>query len=78
MHEQFRIGLPKMHGRNRIGLPEVHWRFCKDPPKWYMVLYGTTSNVPLNILPLDFHSLGILLTIVIMQEKQQNTLFEVN
>ena len=34
--------------------------------------------VPLNLLLLDFHSWGILLTIAIMQEKQQNNLFEKN
>ena len=75
--QEFRIVPSNTHGRFRIGLPEVHGRFCMDPPKWYMVLYGPTSGFPLNLLPLDFHSRRILLTIAITQEKQQNTLFEI-
>ena len=77
MHGRLRISLLKMHGRFRIGLPEVHGRFRIDPPKWYMVLYGPTSGFPLNLLPLEFHSRGILLTIAIMHEKQRNNLFEI-
>ena len=34
-------------------------------------------DFPLNLLPLDFHSRGILLTIAIMQEKQQQNIFEI-
>ena len=71
MDGRFHIGLPKMHGQFRIGHPEVNGRFRMDPPKWYMVLYGPTSGFPLNLLPLDFHSQRILLTIAIMQGKQQ-------
>ena len=47
------------------------------PPKCYMFLYGPTSCFSLNLLSLDFHSRGILLTIAIMQEKQPNNLFEI-
>ena len=65
MHGRFRIGLPKMHGRFRIGLPKVHGRFRIVPPQ-----------VSLNLLPLEFHSRGILLTIAIMKEKQQKTYFK--
>ena len=66
MHGRFRIGLPKMHGRFRIGLPKVHGRFRIVPPQ------GS-----LNLLPLEFHSRGILLTMAIMKEKQQKNLFQI-
>ena len=42
----------------------------------YTVLYGPTSG-SLNLLPLEFYSRGILLTISIMKEEQQNNLFEI-
>ena len=74
--QEFFIVLPKLHGRFRIGLPEVHGRFRMDPPKWFMVVFGPTSGFPLNLLPLDFHSRGFLLTIAFMQEQQPNNLFE--
>ena len=41
------------------------------------VLFGLTSDFPLNLLPLDFHSWGILLPIAIMEDKQQNNLLEI-
>ena len=66
MHGRFGIGPPKMHGRFRIGLPKMHERFRIVPPQ-----------VSLNLLPLEFHSQGILWTISIMKEKQQKNLFEI-
>ena len=50
----------------RIGPPKMHRRFHIGPPQ-----------VSLNLLPQEFNSLGILLTIAIMKEKQQNNLFEI-
>ena len=41
------------------------------------VLCGLTSDFPLNLLPLDFHSWGILLPIAIMEYKKQNNLLEI-
>ena len=66
MHRWFRIGLQKIHWRFRIGPPKMHWRFRIGPPQ-----------VSLNLLPPEFHTPGILLTIAIMIEKQQNNLFEI-
>ena len=66
MHGRFRIGLPKMHGRFRIGLPKVHGWFRIVPPQ-----------VSLNLLPLEFHSQAIRLTIGIMKVKQQKNLFDI-
>ena len=42
----------------------------------HTILYGPTLGFTLNLLPLDFHSRGILLNIDITIEKQQNNLFE--
>jgi len=55
------------HRRFRIGLPKIHRRFRIGPP-----------HVFLNLLPQEFHRWGILLTIAIMKEKQQNNLFEID
>ena len=63
---QFRIDLPKIHKRFRIGPPKMHRRFWIGPPQ-----------VSLNLLPTEFNRRGILLTIAIMKEKQQNNLFEI-
>ena len=41
-----------------------------------MVLCCLTSSFLFNLLPLHFNSRGILLTIAIMKEKQQNSRFE--
>ena len=43
----------------------------------HMILYGPTSDFPLNLVPLDLNIWEILLTIAIMQEKQQNNLLEI-
>ena len=42
----------------------------------HIVPYGPTSGFPLN-LPHEFHSWGILSTITIMQESQQNNILEI-
>ena len=47
----------------------------------HTIPYGATSGFPLNLLPLDFHSQGILFTIAIVQETQethQKNLFKKN
>ena len=36
MHEQFHIGLPKLHGRFCFGLPKVHRWFRMETSKWYL------------------------------------------
>ena len=66
MHGRFNIGLLKIHRRFHIGPPKMHRGFRIDPPKIY-----------LNFLSPEFHRLGILFTIAIMKEKQQNNLFEI-
>ena len=55
-----------MQRRFRIGPPKIQRRCRIGPPK-----------VSLNFLQQEFHSRGILLTIAIMKEKQQNNLFEI-
>ena len=47
-------------------------------PKCYTSLNGPTSGFPLNLLPLDFHSREILLTIAIMKEGQHINLLEID
>ena len=59
-----------MHGRFRNVLPKMHGSV-------HTVLYGLNSGFPLNLLPLDFYIKGILFTIFIMQEKQQNKLLDI-
>ena len=82
MHGRFCIVLPKMHGLFRMVLPKMLERFRMDPlPKWTLNdTYGSdgpTSGVPLNLLLLDIHSWGFLLTNAIMQEKQQQNLLQI-
>ena len=43
----------------------------------HTIPYCPTSGFPLNHLSLNFGSQGILLIIAIMQQKQQNHLFEI-
>ena len=48
---------------------------CTDSSVWTHLngtygLCGPTLGFPLNLLPLDVHSWGILLIIAVMQEKQ--------
>ena len=62
----FRIGLPKMHRLFRIGPPKMHRRFHISPPQ------GS-----LNLLQPELHRRGIMMTIAILKEKQQNNLFEI-
>ena len=66
MHRRLCIGLSKMHRWFCIGPPKMHRRFRIDPPQ-----------VSLNLLSPEFHKRGILLTIAIMKDKQQNNLFEI-
>ena len=77
IHRQFRIGPPKMHRRFRIGLPKIHRRFRIGPPKMHRRFRIGPPQVSHNLLPQEFHSRGILLTIAIMKEKQQYNLFEI-
>ena len=75
----FYIGPPKIHSWFRIGLPKIHRWFCIGPPPNMQrrFLIGP-PQVYLNLLPLEFHRRGVLLTIAnIMKEKQQNNLFEI-
>ena len=43
----------------------------------HTLIHIPTLGFPINLLPLDFHSRGILLTIAIKQEKEQNNIFEI-
>ena len=67
MHWRFRIVLPKIHRLFPIYLPKMHRQFRIDPPHVFLQLFWA-----------EFHKLGILLTIAIMNEKQQNNLFEIS
>ena len=66
-----------MHGRFRIGLSKIHRRFCIGPPKIYRWFRIGPPQVSLNFLPPEFHERGIMMTIIIMKEKQQKNLFEI-
>ena len=43
----------------------------------HTILYSLTLGFLLNLLALDFHSRGILLTVALMHKKQHNNLFEI-
>ena len=66
MHIRFHIGLPKVYISFHIGPPKMHIWFCIGPPQ-----------VSLNLVPPELHRRGILLTIAILKEKQQNNRFEI-
>ena len=51
--------------------------FRIDPSKMYRWFRIGPPQVSLNRLPQEFYSPGILLTIAIMNEKQQNNIFEI-
>ena len=74
----FRIGLHKMHGRGLNGSPKMHERFRIGLPKVHERFRIVPPQVSLNLLPLIFHSKGILLTIAIMKERQQKTYLKYN
>ena len=71
----FRIGPPKMHRRFLIRLPKIRRRFCISPPKMHRRFRIGPHQVSLNLLLPEFNRWGILLTIAIMNEKQQNHIF---
>ena len=52
-------------------------RFRIGPPKMHRRFRIGLLQVSLNLLPQEFHSRGVLLTIAIMKEKQQKNLFEI-
>ena len=66
MHRRFRIGLPKIHRRFRIGPPKIKRRFRIGPPQVTPDLLLPDSTVG------KFWG-----TMAIMEEKQQNFLFEI-
>ena len=67
MHEQIRIGLPKVHGRFLIGLPKVHGRFRIGP-------FQAFHPICLHYI---FTVGEFRCTIAIMQETHQNVLLEI-
>ena len=73
----FRIGPPKMHRWFRIGLPKILRRFCIGPTKIHRWFCIGSPQVTLFFVPPEFYSQWILCTMAIMQEKQQNFLFEI-
>ena len=75
MHGWFSISLPKVHGRIMDSSVWTHlFGTCKSVSSHFRF---TTQIEWLNLLLLDFHNWWILLTITIMQEKQQNNAFEI-
>ena len=66
MQEPIHIGLPEMHGQIRIGLPKIHGQFRIGPPQVFHL-----------ICPHLISTVRDLQCIVIMEEKHQNVLFEI-
>ena len=77
MHGLFRISLPKMHGRFRIDLPKMHGRFHIGLPKVHGWFRMVPPQVSKSICSHQISTVGEFQgTMTLMQEKQQNHLFE--
>ena len=78
LHGRVRIGLPELHGRIRIGLPELHRQFRIYPPKWFILFRIVPPQVSYSIWSHKIFTVRDFFgTMVIMQEKQQKTVFEI-